>query len=413
MPDHFIPFRRSELVDLLCAEPELSVEDADAFRQFCRLLTTLCTFEYYRLLEKIKSAYAPFDPDSDTRSLKETRSEERQHKLIDLLGDFAWVMERGNYRHLTREDIEPAVGTRTDWGLLVDVDYRIFERLAIFARGDTTDRRTRRKLRRLFRSEEVDVPVYSRLVMIMKLRKHPRLGAHINTDKVYLQIFKNIPKLDINMLMPGARVRMTRLDRSKIGLPMLSGLFMALYNIVNDVIQLAIESFSKPLFLWGLATGAVTYGTRSYFSYLGTRQRYNLNLTQVLYFQNLDTNAGVLFRVLDEAHDQESRELFLTYYFLWRKAPSEGLGKADLAVAVGKYLEERTQFRLSMESEDALVKLHKLGVIQPCGDRWRALPIREALPLLDSSWVNAVKAVPVDRRTPLHEGVPGTHDYIL
>src|SRR5262249_32294239 len=150
------------------------------------------------------------------------------------------------YKHMSRADLEPAIGARSDWGLLVDVDFRIFERLAVFARGEAVERRPVRRLRRLFRQQEVDVPVYQRLVMIMKLRKHPRLGSRVDTEKVYLQIFKNMPKLDINMVMPGARVRMTKIDRSKIGLPMLSGLAMALYNVASDFAHWLLSTFAAP-----------------------------------------------------------------------------------------------------------------------------------------------------------------------
>ena len=37
----------------------------------------------------------------------------------------------------------------------------------------------------------------TRLVMILKLRKHKRLPPSIDTEKVYLKVFKDIPKLDL------------------------------------------------------------------------------------------------------------------------------------------------------------------------------------------------------------------------
>jgi hypothetical protein len=388
MADHFIPIRCAELVEMLCAAPDLPAEDGEQFRQLCRRIVAGRAFEYHGILEKLKAAYAPFDPDCDTRSLLRLRSEERQHKLIDLLADFGSLMERANYKHMSSADIEAVLGARSDWGLLVDIDFHIFERLVMFVRGDTVERRPLRRMRRLFRRQEVDVPVYQRLVMIMKLRKHPRLSKHIDTEKVYLQIFKNIPKLDINMLLPGARVRMTKIDRSKIGLPMLSGLGMALYNIAGDFANAIMHIVGQPsmFIVWGLATGAVSYGTKSYFSYLTTRQRYNLNLTQVLYFQNLDTNAGVLFRILDEAHEQECRELLLTYFCIWRHAGEPGLTGAALLEIIQRLLADQVELKVSVDIADALAKLEKQGLIERVEDRYRALPIRAAIGALDSSW---------------------------
>lgn len=398
MADHFIPLRRSELVQLLADDPDLPADDVERFHQFARLVVATCRCEYTQLLEKMKASYAPFDPDGDVKPLHKFTEEERQQRLIDLLGDFAWLMERANYKHLNRDDIEPILHTSSQWGLRMDVDFRIFDRLAIFTRGDTVERRPLRKLRRFMKQEEVDVPVWQRLVMIMKLRKHPRLSKRIDTERVYLQLFKNIPKLDINMLLPGARVRMTRFDRSKVGFPMISGLGMAMYNIMEDFASLALRLAAQPsMLMWGLATGAVSYGTKSWFSYLGTRQRYNLNLTQILYFQNLDTNAGVLMHVLEEAQEQECREVLLAYFFLWQRGGPDGCTAEALRQMIEQELDRRAELKVHLEIHDALGKLERLHLIEQDGDRLRAVPIQRAIDLLHSIWTNYMNVKPPDR----------------
>src|SRR5436190_7861874 len=106
MIDHFIPIRLGELIDLLCAEPDLPAADREAFRHFCRLLTAHSIFEYTRLLERVKSAYAPFDPESDTVSLVRWGSEERQKMVVELLEDFAMLMERADYQRLSSGEID-------------------------------------------------------------------------------------------------------------------------------------------------------------------------------------------------------------------------------------------------------------------------------------------------------------------
>lgn len=414
MADHFIPLRRSELVQLLADDPDLTPDDADLFQQFARLIVATCRCEYTLLLEKLKGSYAPFDADSDVKPLTKFNEEERQHRLIDLLADFAWLMERANYKHLNRDDITPVLHTRSQWGLMVDVDFHIFERLAIFTRGDTVERRPLRQLRRFLKQEEVEVPVWQRLVMIMKLRKHPRLSKRIDTERVYLQLFKNIPKLDINMLLPGARVRMTRFDRSKVGFPMISGLGMALYNIAEDVASLALRLAAQPsLLMWGLATGAVTYGTKSWFSYLGTRQRYNLNLTQVLYFQNLDTNAGVLMHVLEEAQEQECREVLLAYFFLWLRAGADGWSAETLRQTIEQELKKRVELTVHLEVHDALSKLERLHLVEQAGGRWRAVPIRQAVDILHNLWNSCMKTKPPDRWSAIMQKNNHVLDYCI
>ena len=67
--EHFIPIRRSELLELLCADKNLKPEERDLFRQFVRLVVATFHFEYNQRLEELKDSYAPFDPDRDTKQL--------------------------------------------------------------------------------------------------------------------------------------------------------------------------------------------------------------------------------------------------------------------------------------------------------------------------------------------------------
>ncbi len=201
--EHFIPIRRGELIDLLCADPDLKPPDRDLVRQFCGRITTALHRQYNQRLQKLKDAYAPFDPDHDTHSLLTLDTEERQRRLNDLFCDFGSLMERANFRHLSRDDLEVALHRASDWGIATDVDFGAFERVALFARGNAEEKRQRRRLRTFYRLEETTVPVYKRLVIILKMRKHRRLPREVDTQSVYLKVFKDIPRQDVKMLLPG------------------------------------------------------------------------------------------------------------------------------------------------------------------------------------------------------------------
>jgi hypothetical protein len=397
--EHFIPLRKTELIDLLCADKDLAPSDADQFRQFCQLVSAIFHFEFNQRLEELKAAYAPFDPDTDTISLVKLPAEERQRRLNDLFSDFGWLLERANFTHLSQEEIEPSLTGHGEWGLPMQVDFGAFERLAIFARGDTMLKLTRRRLLNLYRLEEIKVPGYRRLVLILKLKPDRRHSDRVNTDSVYLKVFKDIPKLDIKVLLPSARVRLTKLDTSKIGLPLLSGLGLALWKIITEVFQAGVQVFERvlgfggnpTLMLWGMATGAAGYGYKSYYGYQQTKQRYHLNLTQSLYYQNLDSNAGVLFRLLDEAEEQDCREAFLAYFFLWRFAGDAGWTTRNLDDYVELHLERYADLKVDFEIGDALDKLEKLRVVEKVEDRYRAVPIARALEGLDWKWDNYFK----------------------
>jgi hypothetical protein len=398
--EHFIPLRKQELIDLLCRDEGLTPGDADSFRRLGRLVTAVYHIEFHQKLEELKTAYAPFDPDPDTRPLVKPTADEKQQRLNLLFRDFAWLMQRANFIHLCREDLEPYLHTASDWGIRMDVDFSCFERLAIFARGDVEQKRTRRRLRNFYRLESATVPVFQRLVLILKLRPHQRLAPDIDTESVYLKVFKDIPKLDLGMLLPGARVLMTHLDKSMIGFPLVTGFGMVAYKVLLPVFLplilavkwlggLVLASGGSPsLAFWGLASGTLGYGYRSYYGYQQTRMRYRLTLTQSLYYQNLDNNRGVLVRLLDEAEEQECREALLAYFFLWREAGAQGWTGPELDRRVEQFLGEAAGVKVDFEIGDALEKLERLGLVQKNGPRYRAVPLAGALGALDRAWDN-------------------------
>src|SRR5262249_31535740 len=195
---------------------------------------------------------------------------------------------------------------------------------------------------------------------------------------------KNIPQLDLEMLLPGARVRMSYFDRSRVGLPLLSGLALTLWRVMQDVIGAIWQFvhdflFFKPAALWALATGAFGYGFKSYYGYYQTKQRYILSLLQLLYFQNLDTNAGVLYRLLDEAEEQDCREAVLAYYYLLRYAGTEGWTRGELEKYVEQDLERRANLQIDFKNADSLAQIEKLQIVQRVGDRYPAPPPAHAV----------------------------------
>jgi hypothetical protein len=381
-PEYFIPLARCELIDLLCADRALPEEERERFRSFCELVSAVYHAEYHRRLLELKRAYLPFDPDNDTLRLLPPDAEQRQKCLNELLTDLTWLLERARFKHLSRGEIEPALEHASDWGIRMDVDFSAFEHVALFSRGDTVETRTRKRWYRLYRQEEAEVPIYRRLVLILKLRQHPRLRGPVDTNNVYLKIFKDIPKLDIPMLLPGARVQLSRLDRGRIGLPLLSGLALAAWNVLQDLAEVIERTLSSPNTMWALAAGGIGYGYKSFHGYQQTKQRYHLALTQSLYFQNLDSNAGVLMRLLDEAEEQESRLALLAYWCLWRYAGAEGWTAADLDASVELYLDRYADLALWCRDNAALAQLKKMRLVESSGERFRALPLARAVEVL-------------------------------
>jgi hypothetical protein len=397
--EHYIPLRVSDLVDLLCTDKGLSRADGETFRQFCRLVIATYHFEYNQKLQELKDEYAPFDPDAVTRTVKPLSAEQKQQNLDGLFERFTWLMERANYKRLDRAAIEAAMQEVSLWGINMEVDFGVFERMEIFIRGDTVGRRYFKHWWQIWkRPEEVRVPVYQRLALILKLRPHKRLPPGIDTQAVYLKLFKDMPKADIEMLLPGGRVQMPGLVKLKMGGSLFSGLGWIAYTTVRTL--LAAAAFT----IWALYTPILAllgYGYKQWYGYQFAKTSYGLQLTQSLYYQNLDNNAGVLNHLLDEAEEQECREAILAYYYLWRYPRDEGWTAGDLDDYVEMDLERLASLKVDFEIEDAIDKLEKLHIVEKVGDRYRAHPLQKALEMLDYTWDNYFKYNPGAEAPPI------------
>ncbi len=83
--DRFIPFRKTDIVEMCVNEAKLSKQDQTSFREFCRVLESMIHFEFHRQMEALKDCYAPFNPNADTRAITIPSAEEKktlQKKLL-------------------------------------------------------------------------------------------------------------------------------------------------------------------------------------------------------------------------------------------------------------------------------------------------------------------------------------------
>ncbi len=381
--EQFIPLRKAELVDTLARSADMTSGDADGFRQFCVKLQAVLHAEYQTALETLKNAYAPFDPDTDTRAGTELSESQLAERRQTLFTQFGWLLQRGNFVRLAQEEIDRALADCSQWGVNLSVNFDVFDRLELYCRGDIVGTRFRRRLKNRLRTEAVEVPIYQRLVVIFRLRPDHDLSKNLATQEVFIKLFKDIPKVDLDMLLPGTQVRLSLLDRVRITLPTLSGISMIIWKIL----VFATAPLYTSLAFLGLVGGTVGYGVRSLYGYLNTKQKYQLNLTQSLYYQNLDNNAGVIHRLLDEAEEQENREAMLAYFYLWRYAPAGGWSTEQLDQRIESFLQAEVAQEIDFEVGDALEKLERLELVETCpGDAWKAVPIDRALAALARRW---------------------------
>ena len=303
-------------------------------------------------------------------------------------------MERANYVRMTREEIEEVMQGATEWGVDMDVAWDAFDKVEVFYRGKGFGKRTTRNWWKFWKKEEITLPTFSRVAVIFKQRPHKRLGDEADVRSVFLKLFKDIPQIDIEMLLPGGRIRMPRLERLKLG-----------GSITSSIAYVAWKLSTFPLLslLGGLATSTLWlfyapialilgYGYKTWYSFQVSRQTYTLQLTQSLYYQNLDNNGGVIFRLLDEAEEEETRETLLAYFYLWRYAGESGWTAEQLDDHVERELDKRLNVKTDFEVDDALLKLETAGLVEIANGLYRAISIDAAQERLDHLWERYARA---------------------
>lgn len=427
----YIPLKTDTLADYLVQRGELSESLHAEFRQRCDVIDRLhheLTGAYHR---QFTSCYASVDPDSDckpllsesggdphdalqdipqvttdheklstrlaasqsiqqisatgkTRSgdsaLSESRAEkatsiepekietkEQMQQVIELFGQ---IMDDAGYKKVERADIEKCVGVASQWGVPLHVDLDLFEQLVVYARGDIMGTRFRRRLRKMYRMEAFEIPVYQRMVVAFRLKSELQGDEALSTDQMHLRMFKNIPKEDVDTLLPGARVRISGLDHVKIIVPSLGGFLMSLRKIAQYAILFAVIALHWSLILVGLLIGYLIKSTLGYFE---AKKKRELKLTRNLYFQKLDTNAGVGHRIIQQAHRQRTCELVVACYAL--QTADEPLSPRRLRRRCERILREAVGVEIDFQIERVLSSLQQFDAAVSDGKRWRLAPL--------------------------------------
>lgn len=387
--EHYIPIRVSDLIDFFTEgkgakveTPPLPRREAEEFHRFALLVTQYYHLFFNAQLQRMKDAFAPFDPDAETVSLDPLPAEQRKQAIERLFRDTHSILERANYEHLTRREVEQVMQGASAWGLEMDVTWDVFEYVEVYYRGDTIGKRIRRRWWKLWRREELDVPEFNRLILILKLTPHKRLRKHTDTDNVFIKLFKDMPKNDLEMVLPGTRVRLSRIDKGLIFYPLAMGCTIVVYAILNSIFDFKnflTGFFSSVALTWSLAVGFAGYAYRSYHAYTVKKTAYSLQLTESLYFQSLGSNAGVFFRIFDEAEEQETREVLLAYFYLWRHGGEKGMTVAELDDLIEKDIERKLKLKVDFEIADAISKLEQHSLIERNDTRIQAIPLEQAI----------------------------------
>ncbi|WP_182868315.1 DUF3754 domain-containing protein, partial [Rhodopirellula sp. JC639] len=368
----FVPIETQTLVEYLChrarESAELDAEGQSRFDGAIRQITEHVQAKTSRYHAQFSDRYHAMDPDSDCKipvDLQNDQVADDSQQLMELCDE---ILTDAAYKKLTQDDIEKCVGVSSHWGVPMTANFGLFQHLAVYARGDIIGRRCKRRLQNLYRMEMVDVAIYQRLVVLFQLAEDHERGEMLAAGQFHLRIFKNIPKQDVDMLLPGTRVRLSKLDRVKVIAPSLGGWLLSLQKISRFVlVTLALAAYYSTALVIGLILAAIGYCVKSFFSYFQTKNRYLLDLTRNLYFQKLDTNAGAAFQIIQQAGRQSTNEATLAYYAL--ATESEPISRRRLRRKCERLIREAIDVEIDFQVDRAIETLVQLGLATETADK--------------------------------------------
>lgn len=393
----FIPFRKQDIIEMCLRDRLISGREKE-FQHLCSIIGGIFHFEFHRMIESLKEVYAPIDPDSDTRRIENTAPREDLN-FVDILND---LLEKANYERVTKADLNQAMNASSLFKIRLHVDFDDFSEVLLFCRGESERLETVTRWLGLSK-KTIAFTNFDRVVVYIRFNEdleQPKVSLPCcRPGATLLKLFQNVPKADLEMLFPNTRIRMRTIDKLLIGIPaMISGgivlttklgaslilmgsLFGFWLGLSNQPVELN-KTTLVVLFAGVAALGG--YLWKQFNQFKNRKLRFMQTLTQNLYFKNLDNNAGVFHRIVDDAEEEECKEAILAYYFLL--ISEQPLSKSDLDLRIETWLADKWDCAIDFEIDDALGKLLALGLVQESSDTLSAVSMDAGTQKLDQRW---------------------------
>jgi hypothetical protein len=414
--EKFIPVTRAALMERLTRPQSWRGQDAKEARRFFRYLDYWRQASYSAHLLEMGQTYEPFNPDSDllvTRRYSDAEKVTLQERLIE---QTQMLLEQANYTRIDPADIKLILTADSHYGLDLQVDMHAFDELMIYYRGATKRRHQRRDARKLYLfKEEYDVPIFQRLFVLFKLKPFEQrvdevmkqqnceraaaekivrklrgsLGAEVSSNSIYMKLFKNIPRSDIEMCFPNTTVKFRLFDKLRLGVTAGGGLGM---GVVGTATKLMVAA--NPIALAGAVATLGGLAFRQGMKFIHKRNEYMVTMAQNLYFHALADNRGVMTVLADRAAEEDIKEEMLLYSVLAKDTVHVN-ELSDVDAAIEQQLFNTFGLNLNFDLHDALDRLVNDGVVQIGQDGWiRTLGPADAARHIDSLWDNYLDELP-------------------
>ncbi|MCP3855814.1 MAG: DUF3754 domain-containing protein [Actinomycetia bacterium] len=414
--ERFVPQRVGDLTRDLCDLPWPEHSDgAEQFRAFSRLTAALYHYEFHDREQVITEAWDAIGQGGPSGD------EAADAVATELSG----LLDAANYEPVTAAELKDALDRESLLPLRLEVDLDDYDEVLIYRRGahqETVEIPTYAGLRKNERTITVDerVVIHSRVKEPDWFRSHDRDPAERNLVPGHLSLkqFQNVPRADIEMLLPSTQVKFRLIDSLLIGVPaFVSGVAVLATKLLPTLglIALLLGAWlglreeqpelnqASMVILFGGTLTMAGFMFRQWAKLKNRKVEYLKILSENLYLRTLADGPGVFHTLLAAAEEQEVAEVLLAYRMLL--AHPEGLTTAELDVSVEAYLRGTCHTDIDFDVDDGLGKLDRLGVVakdvtrrlgRGTTTRFAALPLHHGLALLDQRWDDLFRHRPTD-----------------
>lgn len=413
-PDRVIPRRKSDIIERLVAEGGLDETGQARLRQLARMLGAIFHYQYFEELDRLREVYFHFDPEVDPRACAEGKDLEAAYRSLS--EEFVRILADANFVEITHDEITRAFAERALVRVKIKAPVEDYRDVRMFRRGHHTETIDVPVWFGL-RQRPLEVVVYDDVVLMVatwpdgikpaKARKafaRAGRGRKIRGGAVLFKYFRHIARADLEALFPNVRVVMSLSDHFTLGVPAIVGGVPILIKLASTMTVLFVVS-GFYLGLTGTIGDSDTERALAALSGLfalgafllrqwGNFHRQSLihqkQLTDNIYYRNVNNNSGIFNYLIGEAEEQDWKEALLAYYGLLTAA--EPLTREALGARIEEPLARVFGVSADFKIDDALARLKRLDLLAESDGRFSVLPLPAALAQLDKEWAQLCRA---------------------
>jgi len=407
--DRVIPLRKSDIIEGLIAEGRLDEAGHARFRQLSRMLAAILHYEYLEELDRLREVYFYFDPEVDPLEFGSAKDMEAAYR--GLSEEFVRVLTEANFIEIAHDEIMRAFAERARVRVKIKAPVEDYRDVRMFRRGQHTETIEVRFWFGL-RRRPLEIVVYDDVVLMVATRTDDtppadtgkalpnarRSGQKVRSGAVLFKYFRHIARADLKALFPNVRVMMSLSDHLTLGVPAIVGGIPILIKLASTVTVL----FLVAGFYLGL-TGTIgdndteralaalsglfalgAFMLRQWGNFHRQSLIHQKQLTDNIYYRNVNNNSGIFNYIIGEAEEQDWKEALLAYYGLLTAAAP--LTREALGARIAELLARLFDVSTSFEIDDALARLRRLDLLGETDGRFSVLPLAEALARLDKEW---------------------------